>query len=159
VSLKKISQTSDSDAWCSVSHSRHLSSVRTSNVFMVSPFRTERGNAVESHRLETINGVQIQGHVTMTPRYQWDAVSNENRGYRDDELVDRPCVKKRGDDLATPSTRYPCQAALEDGLTNGPMASFTNSTPDGASAGSGRREKTMFRLCESNFAPIRRLTS
>src|SRR3989454_2209240 len=51
--------------------------------------------------LEAINGVQIQGHVTMTPRYQWDAVPNENGGHTDDELVDRLRVKKRGDDLAT----------------------------------------------------------
>jgi len=33
--LWKISQASDSDAWCSVSQSRLWSSVRTSNVFMV----------------------------------------------------------------------------------------------------------------------------
>ena len=33
----KISQISDTDAWCSVSQPRHWSSVRTSNVFMVSP--------------------------------------------------------------------------------------------------------------------------
>src|SRR5437764_14449251 len=51
--------------------------------------------------LEAINGVQIQGHVTMTPRYQWDAVPNENGDHADDELVDRLRVKKRGDDLAT----------------------------------------------------------
>src|SRR5438034_1867812 len=51
--------------------------------------------------LEAINGVQIQGHVTMTPRYQWDAVPKENGGHTDDELVDRLRVKKRGNDLAT----------------------------------------------------------
>src|SRR5437660_7974980 len=51
--------------------------------------------------LKAINGVQIQGHVAMTPRYQWDAVPNENGGHTDDELVDRLRVKKRGDDLAT----------------------------------------------------------
>src|SRR3989441_8258402 len=44
--------------------------------------------------LEAINGVQIQRHVTMTPRYQWDAVPNENGGQTDDELVDRLRVKK-----------------------------------------------------------------
>src|SRR5882762_6687854 len=89
---------------------------------------------------ETINGVQIQGHVTMTPRYQWDAVSNENRGYRDDELVDRPCVKKRGDDLATAHqpdilARLLSKTAHEwaDGIVH-------ELTPDEASAGSGRRE-------------------
>jgi hypothetical protein len=51
--------------------------------------------------LEAINGVQIQGHVTMTPRYQWDAVPNENGDHTDDELIDRLRVKKRGDDLST----------------------------------------------------------
>src|SRR6266480_1040795 len=51
--------------------------------------------------LEAINGVQIQRHVTMTPRYQWDAVPNENGDHTDDELVDRQRVQKRGDDLAT----------------------------------------------------------
>src|SRR5207249_10318765 len=51
--------------------------------------------------LEAIHGVHIQGHVTMTPRYQWDAVPNENGDHTDDELVDRLRVKKRGDDPAT----------------------------------------------------------
>jgi len=51
--------------------------------------------------LEAINGVQIQGDVTMTPRDQWDAVPNENGDHTDDELVDRLRVKKRADDLAT----------------------------------------------------------
>src|SRR2546430_6666158 len=51
--------------------------------------------------LEALNGVQIQRCVTMTPRYQWDAVPNENGDHTDDELVDRLRVKKRGDDLAT----------------------------------------------------------
>src|SRR5438309_11481678 len=37
----------------------------------------------------------------MPPRYQGDAVPNENGGHTDDELVDRLRVKKRGDDLAT----------------------------------------------------------
>ena len=50
---------------------------------------------------EAFNEVQIQGHVTVTPRYQWNAVPNEHRGHTDDELVDRLRVKKRGDDLAT----------------------------------------------------------
>src|SRR5438034_1925051 len=51
--------------------------------------------------LEAIDGVQLQGHVTMTPRYQGDAVPNENRDHTDDELVDCLHVKKRGDDIAT----------------------------------------------------------
>src|SRR6266513_4938542 len=37
----------------------------------------------------------------MPPRYQGDAVPNEDGGHNDDELVDRLRVKKRGDDLAT----------------------------------------------------------
>ena len=51
--------------------------------------------------LEALNRVQIQGHVTMTPRYQWDTIPNENGGHTDNELVYRLRVKKRGDDLAT----------------------------------------------------------
>ncbi len=50
--------------------------------------------------LEAFNGVQIQGHVTVTPRYQWNAIPNEHWGHTDDELVDRPLVKKGGDELA-----------------------------------------------------------
>src|SRR5207249_9331957 len=108
--------------------------------------------------LEALDGVQLQGHVTITPRYQWDAVPDENRDHTDDELVDRLRVKKRGDDLATPINQISLPGCARRRLTNGPMASFTNSTPGGASGG-GWREKTMLRLCESNFAPIRRLTS
>ena len=68
--------------------------------------------------LEAINGEQIQRHVTRTPRYQWDAVPNENGGHTDDEVVDRLRVKKRGDDLATAHqpdilTRLPSKAAHE----------------------------------------------
>jgi hypothetical protein len=44
-------------------------------------------------------------------------------------------------------------------LTNGPIASLTNSMPDGASTGGDCLEKTIFRLFVSNFAPIRKLTS
>jgi hypothetical protein len=44
-------------------------------------------------------------------------------------------------------------------LKNGPIAPLTNSTPGGASAGGAWREKTMCRLFESNFAPMRRLAS
>src|SRR2546421_257737 len=73
--------------------------------------------------LEAIDGVQLQGHVTMTPRYQGDAVPNEDGDHTDDELVDRLRVKKRGDDLATPHqpdilTRLRSKAAHEwpDGI-------------------------------------------
>ncbi len=50
--------------------------------------------------LEAFNGVQIQGHVAVTSRYQWNPIPNEDWGHADDELVDRLLVKKRGDDLA-----------------------------------------------------------
>jgi hypothetical protein len=50
--------------------------------------------------LEAFDGLQIQGHVTVTPRYQWNAIPNEDWDHTDDELVDRLLVKKRGDELA-----------------------------------------------------------
>src|SRR5438876_4859682 len=50
--------------------------------------------------LEAFNGVQFQGHMTVTPRNQWNAIPNKHRGDTDDELIDRPLVKKGGDDLA-----------------------------------------------------------
>src|SRR5437899_7572355 len=75
--------------------------------------------------LEALDGVQLQGDVTMTPRYQWDAVPDENRDHADDELVDRLRVKKRGDDLATPHqpdilARLPSNAAHDwpDGIVH-----------------------------------------
>jgi len=49
---------------------------------------------------EALSGVQIQGHVTVTPSYQWNAVSNKHRDNADDELIDRLLVKKRGDEIA-----------------------------------------------------------
>src|SRR5262245_37372219 len=50
--------------------------------------------------LEAFKGVQIQGHVTVTPRYQGNAIPNKHGGHTDDELVDRVLVKKGGDELA-----------------------------------------------------------
>jgi len=50
--------------------------------------------------LEAFNGVQIQKYVTVTPRYQWNAISDKHWSDTDEELVDRLLVKKRGDDLA-----------------------------------------------------------
>src|SRR5262245_13386132 len=50
--------------------------------------------------LEAFNGVQLQGYVTVTPRYQWNAISNKHWGHTDDELVDGVLVKKGGDELA-----------------------------------------------------------
>jgi hypothetical protein len=39
--------------------------------------------------LEAFDGPQIQGHVAVTSRYQWNAIPNEHWGHTDDELVDR----------------------------------------------------------------------
>jgi hypothetical protein len=50
--------------------------------------------------LEALAGEQLQGHVAVTARDQWDALSNEDWGHTDDKLVDRLLVKKGGDDLA-----------------------------------------------------------
>src|SRR4030095_14367891 len=50
--------------------------------------------------LEASKGVQIQGHVTVTPRYQWNVITDKHWSYTDDELVDRVLVKKGGDELA-----------------------------------------------------------
>ncbi len=49
---------------------------------------------------EAFNGAQIQGHVTVTPRYQWNAIPNEHWDHTDDQLVDRLLVKKGGDEVA-----------------------------------------------------------
>jgi len=50
--------------------------------------------------LEPFDGLQIQGHVPVTSRYQWSAIPNKHRDHTDDELVDRVLVKKGGDELA-----------------------------------------------------------
>ena len=50
--------------------------------------------------LEAFDGLQIQGHVAVTPRYERNAISDEYRNDANDELVDRLRIKKRGDDLA-----------------------------------------------------------
>jgi hypothetical protein len=50
--------------------------------------------------LEAFNGVQLQGYVTVTPRYERDAIPNEDWGHTDDKLIDRVLVKKGGDELA-----------------------------------------------------------
>ena len=38
---------------------------------------------------EAFDGLQIQGHVAVTSRYQWNAIPSEHWGHTDDELVDR----------------------------------------------------------------------
>src|SRR5437764_14483179 len=50
--------------------------------------------------VEAFNGVQRQGHVTVTPRYERNAIPNKHRGHTDDELVDHVLVKTGGDELA-----------------------------------------------------------
>jgi len=50
--------------------------------------------------LEAFDGLQIQGHVTVTPRYQWNAIPDEDWYHADDELVNRPLFKKGGYELA-----------------------------------------------------------
>ena len=72
--------------------------------------------------LEAINGVQIQGHVTMTPRDQWDTIPNKNGDHSDDELVDRLRVKKPGDDLAT---------AHQPDVLARPLSKAAHEWPDG----------------------------
>ena len=44
--------------------------------------------------VEAFTGLQIQWHVTVTPRYQWNAIANKHRDDTDDELVDRLRVEK-----------------------------------------------------------------
>ena len=50
--------------------------------------------------IEPFDGLQIQGHLAMTSRYQWNAVPNKHGDHTDDELVDRLSVKKGGDEIA-----------------------------------------------------------
>src|SRR4029450_2327303 len=49
--------------------------------------------------LEALGGVQLQGYVTVTPRYQGNAVAYEYRHHTDNELVDRLLVEKGGDEI------------------------------------------------------------
>ena len=39
--------------------------------------------------------------MTVTPRNQWNAIPNKHRGHTDDKLIDRPLVKKGGDELTS----------------------------------------------------------
>ena len=50
--------------------------------------------------IEAFDGLQIQRHVALTSRYQWNAIPNEHRDHGDDELVDRVLVEKGGNELA-----------------------------------------------------------
>src|SRR5438105_15627403 len=50
--------------------------------------------------VEPFNGVQIQGYVAMTARYQRNAIANKHWSHADDELVDRLLVEEGGDELA-----------------------------------------------------------
>ena len=50
--------------------------------------------------LEAFGRQQLQGHVTVTTCYQWNAVSNKDWDHADDELVDRVLIEKGGDQIA-----------------------------------------------------------
>src|SRR5262245_27273745 len=61
-----------------------------------------RNAVVQLHQtvLEAFNGAQLQGHVTVTPREQWNAIPDKHWRDTDDELVDRLLVEKGGDEFA-----------------------------------------------------------
>src|SRR5262245_58037099 len=50
---------------------------------------------------ESLNGAQLQGHVAVAPRDQWNAIPDEHGDHTDDELVDRLLVEKGGDESAS----------------------------------------------------------
>ena len=49
--------------------------------------------------IEALNRLQLQWHVTVTPCYQRNTISNEHGNHTDDELVDRSIVEKGGDEI------------------------------------------------------------
>src|SRR5205807_8087450 len=97
--------------------------------------------------LEALNGVQLQRRVTMTPRYQWDAVPNENGDHTDDELVDRLRVKKRGDDLAAPH---------QPDILARPRSKATHESPDGIVHALHASRGVRWRMAGENDAPTLR---
>src|SRR5690242_19432401 len=52
--------------------------------------------------LEALGRAQIQRHMAVTRRNQWNAVPDEYRDHTDHELIDRLLVEKGGDELAAP---------------------------------------------------------
>ena len=44
--------------------------------------------------LEALNGLQVEGHVAVARRDEWNPVSDEHRDYTDDEFIDRPGIEK-----------------------------------------------------------------
>lgn len=44
--------------------------------------------------LEAFNGLQVQGHVTVAPRDQGNAITDEHRDHADDKFIDRLLVEK-----------------------------------------------------------------
>jgi len=73
--------------------------------------------------------------MAVTPSYEWNAIPNKHRDHTDDELVDRVFVKKGGDEFAAAINQISLPGCSRSRLTNGLIPPFTNSTPDGASAG------------------------
>src|SRR5215212_8955503 len=63
--------------------------------------RAPRNVIVQLHHtvVEAFHGVEVQRRVTVTPRDQWNAISDEHWNHTDDELVDRLLVEKGGDEL------------------------------------------------------------
>ena len=76
--------------------------------------------------LEAFDGLQIQGHVAVTSRYQWNAIPNKHWGHTDDELVDRLLVKKGGDELA--SAHQPERTKTKTGVRLAIQASHPHPT-------------------------------
>jgi hypothetical protein len=46
--------------------------------------------------IEAFNRLQVQWHLTVTPRNQRNAITNKHRDYTDDELVDDVRVEEGG---------------------------------------------------------------
>src|SRR3982750_4392113 len=49
--------------------------------------------------VEALDGFQIERHMLVTTRNQRNAIADEDRHYADHELVDRPLVEKRGNEI------------------------------------------------------------
>src|SRR4051812_21771773 len=70
---------------------------------------------------EALYGAQLEEHLTMAPRDQGNAVSNEHRSHADHELVDDVLVKKGRDQVA---------AAHQPDVLAGLLALTTNERAD-----------------------------
>src|SRR5205809_4566960 len=99
--------------------------------------------------LEAFDGVQLQGHVAVTPRDQWNAIPDEHRDHTDDELVDRALVEEGGDEPASAHQPDVLAGLFRRRLTNGPISPLANPTPRGAAAGGPGRGEAEDRLFAS----------